>query len=176
MSLSMSVPERLSQRRELHTYIQYRRIIKRMGKQEFVGAGDLEKINIIMEGLRRERLIETGVEQLAAGEDWVESTRAYWGGECYATSRGIEGYHPVFLLAEHFMGNDGDSFEQGGYLNINCRGDALVVPGYLEYEEPWFTVMSFHKGQTETSYVFFPEASREDKESLLDILNSYETR
>jgi len=172
----MSVPERLSQRRELNAYIHYRRTIKRMGKQEFVGAGDLGKINIIMQELRRKRLIETEFEKLAAGEDWTEPTRTYWGGECYATPQGIEGYHPVFLLAEHFMGDDGNSFEQGGYININRRGDALVVPGYLEYEEPWFMVMSFHKGGTETSYIFFPEASQEDKESLLDILDSYETR
>jgi len=174
----MSVPERIAQRKALYVYTNFRRLIKKMGEQGFVNALDTEEINEILRKLNVRNAIHDEYRESPTDltETWSNEGITFWGGDPYAGLDVMEGFHPVFLLAEHFMGHDGDSFESGGYIKLHNRGDALVIPGYLEDGEPWFMVISFHKGGTTTNYMYFPTAKREDKLELAELIATYETR
>lgn len=173
----MSVPERMAMQKELHYYKKFRMLVKQMGKPAFINSMDSAEINAALKKIHQQHEWSLMVEEVVGESRWGEEGHpTYWGGETYLHDQALTGYHPIFLLAEHFMGDDGDSFEAGGYLNIHNRGDCLIIPGYLETEEPWFMAISFHKGDTKTEYVYFPEADFGKKRELYELIASYETR
>ena len=84
--------------------------------------------------------------------------------------------HPVFLLAEHFMSNDGDGVVEKPYVRTGWRGNTMVIPAYSEYGDIFFIAIGFHKGETKTRLVRFVNPKEEIKEQLLEIIQAYETR
>ena len=178
VSLSMSVPERMVLRKELRYYEKFRRLVKQMGKPAFINSTSSAEISAALKKINQQHEWSLMVEEITGESRWGEDDHpTYWGGETYLNDEGsLTGYHPVFLLAEHFMGIDGDSFEAGGYLNLRNRGDCLIIPGYLEIQEPWFMAISFHKGDTTTEYVYFPEGDSSKKLELYELITFYETR
>jgi hypothetical protein len=83
--------------------------------------------------------------------------------------------HPVFLLAEHFMSEDGSGYERP-YVNIHWRGNTMLIPAYSEYGDVYLIALGFHKGETKTGLVRFINPPTETKEKLLEIVQMYETR
>lgn len=148
MSLSMSVPERMSMRKEIWEYQKYRALVKNMGESETVPL-TAESFAAISNG----------------GLDPYESD-----------TLSVIGLHPVFLLAEHFSSADGEYYEGSSYLKLGNRGDSMIIPAYGEDGEVYFLSITFHKGDTRFGITYFPAARPEFKEPLLEIIQKYETR
>ena len=148
MSLSMSIPERMSIRKEIWEYQKYRALIKNMGEPETVPL-TAESFTAISNG---------GLDPYDNG------------------TLSVIGLHPVFLLAEHFSSGDGEYYEGRSYLKLRNRGDSMVIPAYGEDGEIYFLSVSFHKGDSCFGITYFPERKEEIRDQLLEILNQYETR
>lgn len=149
MSLSMSVPERMALRSEVRNYQKYRQLVNHMGKPVEVSLGI------------------DGLEQALNGSSEM------WDDLFHFT---VCGLHPVFLLSEHFSSSDGSYEESGSFLKLYARGDIMLIPAYEEGGEVIFICIAFHKGNTNFSAVHFPEAPKEYKEALWEMLGQYETR
>lgn len=148
MSLSMSIPQRMSMRKEIWEYQKYRALIKNMGTPETVPL-TAESFAAISNG----------------------SLDPYENGTLT-----VVGLHPVFLLAEHFSSDDGDYYERGSFLKLGNRGDSMVIPAYGEDGEVYFLSIGFHKGDGCFGITYFPERKEEMRDKLIEILNQYETR
>lgn len=83
--------------------------------------------------------------------------------------------HPVFLLAEHFMSEDGGGHEKP-YIDTHWRGNTMLIPAYSEYGDVHFIAMGFHKGETKIRLARFISPPEETKEKLLEFIQTYETR
>lgn len=149
MSLSMSVPDRIAASQGVSIYQNYRRLVERMGKPETI------------------ELCEENFNAISMGSE-VEYDSNY--------ETRIRGLHPVFLLAEHFRSDDGDSYESGSFLKLHCRGDVMIVPAHGEDHNIYFLSIGFHKGDTVVEVTHFPSATEENREALYKVLSELETR
>ena len=83
--------------------------------------------------------------------------------------------HPVFGLLQHGRGED-DGRAWRATNKLPTRGDVLTVPYFTEAAEIGLMEISFHKGETNTWVVTFPEAPEPIVEAMLELLQGCETR